>query len=304
MQLILASPRGFCAGVNRAITTLEQVVAKYPAPIFVYHEIVHNTWVVRHFQERGVRFVNTLEDVPDGACVMYSAHGVSPEIRAQSASKHLRVIDATCPLVAHIHAQARKFAAEGFQIVLIGHAGHDEIVGVMQEAPEVIHVICSKEEAEALVLPDTDKVAYLTQTTLSVEETAEIIAALQRRFPKIQHSKPDCICFATQNRQRAVRELVAQADVALIIGSANSSNSRRLQELAAKTRIPAHLIDGAEDLQAAWFQPEQTVLITAGASAPEAIVQQVVSQLQAQYGAAVTEAEICQESLTFKLPEI
>ena len=303
MHIHLAFPRGFCAGVNRAISTLAQVVQKYGAPVWVFHEIVHNTWVVRDFQQQGVYFVDSLDKIPDGSCVMYSAHGVAPEIREQAKQKSLRVIDATCPLVARIHVQARKLADAGYQIVLIGHAGHDEVVGIQQEAPHAIRILRTPDEAETLMLEDDSQpLAYLTQTTLSVAETAAVVAILKRRFPQIHEPQADGICFATQNRQRAVRELACTADIVLVIGSSSSSNSRRLQELAAKQGVTAYLVDGVEDLQADWFTPTQNVLITAGASAPEQIVQSVVAYLQENYQADVEECRVCDEFLQFQLP--
>ena len=304
MKILLASPRGFCAGVNRAISTLHEALKRYGAPLYVFHEIVHNTGVVRYFRERGVRFVDSLEEVPDGATLLYSAHGVSPEVRKLAQRKNLQTVDATCPLVAKIHDQAIRLARDGVQIVLIGHRGHDEIVGIVGEAPESIHVICSPNEIQSLSLDPTRKTAYLTQTTLSVTEAQEIIEELKRRCPEILEPQSSCICFATQNRQRAVRELAPRADMVLIVGSATSSNSQRLKELAQTQGVPAHLVDGAEELEFEWFAGVETVLISAGASAPEQTVQSVVSRIRAEFEAVVESCEICTETLQFRLPEI
>lgn len=304
MKILLASPRGFCAGVNRAISALHEALNRYGAPFYVFHEIVHNTWVVRDFERQGVRFVDSIEDVPDGSHLMFSAHGVSPAIRARCLKKNLHVIDATCPLVTRIHQLAIRLALEGSQIILIGHARHDEIVGIVNEAPHFMHVLCSVEEAEALELPADVPTAYLTQTTLSMVEAEKIIAVLKRRFPKITPPQSGCICFATQNRQRAIRELAARADQVLIVGSPNSSNSQRLLELAIQQGVPAVLVDGPEDVRLEWFREDQTLLISAGASAPELVVQRVIGRIQSFFQAEVEVCEVCRESLQFRLPQI
>lgn len=303
MKILLAFPRGFCAGVNRAISALHEALRIYGQPLYVFHEIVHNTWVVQDFRQHGVHFVDTIDDVPDGATLMFSAHGVSPQIRQRCAEKNIHVIDATCPLVTRIHNQAIRLATSGCQIILIGHAGHDEIVGIVEEAPTSICVICSETEAETLTLDPARPVAYLTQTTLSTAEAEKVIAVLKRRFPEILAPQTSCICFATQNRQRAISELAPHANIALIVGSRNSSNSRRLWELAQKQGVSAYLVDGPEDVDLHWFSPAQTVLITAGASAPEAIVQNVIAKIQAQFHAEVEEREICTETLQFNPPK-
>ena len=302
MHILLAAPRGFCAGVNMAINTLHEAVEKYGTPLYVFHEIVHNNHVVEEFRSRGVTFVNSLDEVPEGVCLMYSAHGVSPEIRRKSAERSLKIIDATCPLVNRVHLQARKLAAEGFSVILIGHAGHDEIVGIVGEAPDVIQTLCSAEEVETLSVPDAEKVAYLTQTTLSVDETLEIISKLQERFPKLRTPIPSCICYATQNRQRGVRELAPRCDLVLVVGSVSSSNSRRLKELALRQGTPALLLDGVEELHVGMFRDVENVLITAGASAPEWVVQSIVQKLQEDYRATLETVEICQETLRFRVP--
>ncbi len=303
MKILLASPRGFCAGVNRAISALYEALRIYGQPLYVFHEIVHNTWVVQDFFQHGVHFVDTINDVPAGATLMFSAHGVSPQIRRRCLEKNIHIIDATCPLVTRNHNQAIRLAASGRQIVLIGHAGHDEIVGIVEEAPTSIQVICSETEAEMLTLDPTRPVAYLTQTTLSTTEAEKVIAVLKRRFPEIQAPQTSCICFATQNRQRAITELTPYADIAMIVGSRNSSNSRRMWELAQKRGVTSYLVDGPEDVDLSWFMPSQTILITAGASAPETIVQNVIAKIQEKFSAEVEEREICVETLQFNPPK-
>lgn len=304
MKILLASPRGFCAGVNRAINALHETLKQHETPPYVFHEIVHNTGVVRYFREHGVTFVDSLEDVPDGTTLLYSAHGVSPEIRKRAREKGLQTVDATCPLVARIHEQAIRLAEDGVQIVLIGHRGHDEIVGIVGEAPESIHVIGSRSEIQNLTLDPTRKIAYLTQTTLSVTEAQEIVEELKRRYPDILAPKSSCICFATQNRQRAIRELAPRADLVLIVGSATSSNSQRLKELARAQGVSAYLVDGADELDFVWFTDVKTVLISAGASAPEQTVQCVVDKIRSEFEAEVESCEICNETLQFRPPEI
>ena len=269
MKILLANPRGFCAGVNMAIQCLEECVQMFGPEIYVYHEIVHNKYVVDRFTQQGVQFVNAVEDVPEGAILLYSAHGVSPEIRQQSRNRNLRTIDATCPLVTKVHMEAIKYARGGYHIVLIGHEGHDEVIGTMGEAPESITLVDSPEEVDKLPFPGDAKLAYLTQTTLSVEEASRIIQRLKERFPQIESPPKEDICYATTNRQHAVSALTPQVDVVLVLGSQNSSNSQRLKELAAAVHKPAYLIDGAAEIQMEWFRPTDAVLITAGASAPE-----------------------------------
>lgn len=308
MRIILAGPRGFCAGVNMAIEALEQAVGAYGTPLYVFHEIVHNKWVVDWFRRQGVVFVNDLADVPEGEHLLYSAHGVPPEIRQQAASRRLKTIDVTCPLVTKVHLEAIRFAKQGYTILLIGHAGHDEVVGTMGEAPESIRLIQNATDVDGLDVPDPSKVAYLTQTTLSVNDAAEIIGRLRQRFPQIVGPARDDICYATQNRQEAVRVLAAEADVVLVVGSQNSSNSQRLAELAREYGVATHLIDGPTDIDMAWFSSpeigEETVLLTAGASAPEALVQRCVSLLQDHFGASVETRMVCEEQLRFALPKL
>jgi len=302
MRILLASPRGFCAGVNMAIESLELALELYGAPIYVYHEIVHNRWVVERFRGLGVVFVDDLAAVPEGAHLLYSAHGVSPEIRRQASRRRLQTIDATCPLVTKVHREAVRFARQGYTIVLIGHRGHDEVVGTMGEAPESIVLVGSVEDVDRLEVPDPDKLAYLTQTTLSVDDAARIISRLRERFPDITGPARKDICYATQSRQGAVRELSRGADVALVVGSRNSSNSRRLAELARTSGLPAHLIDGPEDIDPGWFSGHETVLITAGASAPESLVSGCVRFLQQQYQATVESRPVREEGVRFPLP--
>jgi len=301
MRIILASPRGFCAGVNMAIESLEAALQRFGTPIYVFHEIVHNTWVVERFRQIGVVFVNDLQEVPEGAQLLYSAHGVSPEVRRRAAERGLQTIDATCPLVTKVHREAAQFAAKGYTIVLIGHAGHDEVVGTMGEAPRAIRLVACAEEVDRLEVPDPDKVAYLTQTTLSVDDTALIVARLRQRFPKLAGPARDDICYATQHRQEAVQRLASGANVVLVVGSRNSSNSQRLAELA-RAGGEAHLIDGPADIDPAWFRGDETVLLTAGASAPEHLVEGCVRLLKERFGGTVETVAVCHEEVHFGLP--
>ena len=302
MKILLANPRGFCAGVNMAIESLERALQLYGTPLYVYHEIVHNRPVVDRFKDRGVVFVDHIDDIPSGANVLYSAHGVSPEIRKASAERNLHAIDATCPLVTKVHLEAVRFAREGYTILLIGHEGHDEVQGTLGEAPHCIYLVQNADEVEALPLPNDAKVAYLTQTTLSVDDAEVIIAALRERFPQIVGPSRDDICYATQNRQEAVKDLVPEADVVLVLGSQNSSNSLRLAEIARSYGLPAYLIDGAGEIQDDWFADKQTVLITAGASAPEEVVEECVAYLQERFGATVENRFVREEHVSFPLP--
>jgi 4-hydroxy-3-methylbut-2-enyl diphosphate reductase len=302
MKIILASPRGFCAGVNMAIETLELAIQHFGTPIYVYHEIVHNKYVVDRFRAEGAVFVEQLSEVPEGATLLYSAHGVSPEIRRISAERRLKTIDATCPLVTKVHLEAVRYAKAGYTIVLIGHEGHDEVIGTMGEAPQAIVLVESPDDVDRLEL-STPKLAYLTQTTLSVDDANRIIARLKEKFPHVVGPPKEDICYATQNRQEAVRVLAREADVVLVLGSQNSSNSQRLAELAGDAGVRAHLIDGPDDIDAAWFKPDDTVLVTAGASAPETVVEQCVSFLQQRFGATVESRSIRDEEVYFPLPK-
>jgi 4-hydroxy-3-methylbut-2-enyl diphosphate reductase len=302
MRVLLASPRGFCAGVNMAIEALELALQSLPAPIYVYHEIVHNKYVVNRFRDAGVVFVNDLAEVPRGATLLFSAHGVSPEIRRIARERRLRAIDATCPLVTKVHLEAIKYANQGYTILLIGHEGHDEVIGTMGEAPEAILLVETPEDVDQLQVADETKVAYLTQTTLSVDDANRIIRRLKERFPQIAAPPKDDICYATQNRQEAVSVLSAEADLTLVLGSQNSSNSQRLAELSRERGIPAHLIDGVEDIDASWFTNVQTVLVTAGASAPEVVVEAVLNFLSNRFGATVEMQSLRSEDVSFPLP--
>ena len=303
MKVLLANPRGFCAGVNMAIDCLDQCIEAFGSNIFVYHEIVHNRYVVDRFTKQGVTFVNDISEVPEGAILLYSAHGVSPEIRRASQERNLRTIDATCPLVTKVHLEAIRFAKAGFNIVLIGHEGHDEVIGTMGEAPESITLVETAEEVDALPFGQDDRLAYLTQTTLSVEEANLVITRLKERFPKIQAPPKEDICYATTNRQHAVRELISQADLLLVLGSQNSSNSRRLMEIGLSEGKPSYLIDGSHELQDGWFEAAETVLVTAGASAPEVVVQECVQHLEERYSATVEIVTTRTEHVTFPLPK-
>jgi 4-hydroxy-3-methylbut-2-enyl diphosphate reductase len=302
MKIILANPRGFCAGVNMAIDSLERTLALFGSPLYVYHEIVHNRPIVERFRAAGVVFVDDIAEVPSGATVLYSAHGVSPVIRKHSAERNLRAIDATCPLVTKVHTEAVRFAREGYTIVLVGHEGHDEVIGTMGEAPQNMVLVEDVEDVEALPFPPDAKLAFLTQTTLSVDEAKVVIDALRKKYPQIVGPSKDDICYATQNRQEAVRDLVPEADVVLVLGSRNSSNSQRLAELARAAGKPAHLIDRVGELRDDWFRPTDTVLITAGASAPEDHVQDCVEHLRRKFGAAVESRVVREEHVNFPLP--
>ncbi len=302
MRILLANPRGFCAGVNMAIEALDETIRRFGTEIYVYHEIVHNKYVVDQFTRQGVKFVDSLEEVPSGSILLYSAHGVAPQIRAIAKERHLKTIDATCPLVTKVHIEAIKFAQEGYKIVLIGHEGHDEVLGTMGEAPENIILVETPEDVDQLELAPGTKLAYLTQTTLSVEEAGRVIQRLRERFPDIDSPPKEDICYATTNRQEAVSALAPQADVVIVLGSQNSSNSRRLAEIAASLDKPAYLIDGVHELQLEWFSAAQTVLVTAGASAPEVVVQECLDFLVEHYGATVEIAVIREEHVSFPIP--
>jgi 4-hydroxy-3-methylbut-2-enyl diphosphate reductase len=274
----------------------------YGTPLYVYHEIVHNRPVVERFRKRGVVFVDGIDEIPEGATVLYSAHGVAPAIRAASSERRLRAIDATCPLVTKVHTEAVRFAREGYTILLIGHEGHDEVLGTMGEAPNDIRLVQDEADVEALDLPAGAKVAYLTQTTLSVDDANVIIAALKRRFPNIVGPSKDDICYATQNRQEAVKDLVPEVDVVLVLGSQNSSNSKRLEEIARACGKPAYLVDGVKDLRDEWLTGDETVLVTAGASAPEDVVEECIAHLRQRYGATVESRTVREEHVSFPLP--
>ena len=303
MEIVLANPRGFCAGVNMAIECLEESIRFFGSNIYVYHEIVHNRHVVDRFTREGVKFVDAVADVPIGSVLLYSAHGVSPKIREEATARNLQTIDATCPLVTKVHLEAVRYAQQGFHIILIGHQGHDEVIGTMGEAPESITLVETPEEVDALGFGEDDKLAYLTQTTLSVEEAALVIQQLRNRFPQIVCPPKEDICYATTNRQEAVSTLTEDADVLIVLGSQNSSNSRRLMELGQTTAVRAYLIDGVAEMQLDWFKATDRVVITAGASAPEIVVQECVEFLVDAFSATLREETIRQESVHFHLPK-
>jgi 4-hydroxy-3-methylbut-2-enyl diphosphate reductase len=301
-EVILANPRGFCAGVDRAIAIVEQALARFGAPIYVRHEVVHNKFVVDDLKAKGAIFVDELADVPGGNTVVFSAHGVSRAVRAEAAARGLTVFDATCPLVTKVHVEVAKMHASGREIVMIGHAGHPEVEGTMGQADGGIVLVESVADVDCLVVRDPSRLAYVTQTTLSVDDAAAIVAALKRRFPEITGPRRDDICYATQNRQDAVKFLAPQCDVVIVVGSPNSSNSNRLREVAAHLGIPAYMIDRADELQPAWIEGKRHVGVTAGASAPEVLVQQVIERLRQLGAAKVRELDGAVESVMFPLP--
>jgi 4-hydroxy-3-methylbut-2-enyl diphosphate reductase len=303
MNIILANPRGFCAGVNMAIECVDQVLALKGAPVYVYHEIVHNRHVVEGFRHRGVVFVDDVNEVPHGSVVVYSAHGISPAVRAVAKERKLIEVDATCPLVTKVHMEVLRYARDGYTILFVGHRNHDEAVGTVGEAPDRIIVVESAEEVQKLKLPDGSKVAFVTQTTLSLFDAQIVVDALKRRFPGIRHPAKDDICYATTNRQKAVTVLSHEADLVLVIGSRNSSNSLRLVETARAAGKQAHLIDDETELDTSWFTGMETVLVTAGASAPEHLVNGLVERLQRQFGGTVETRTLVEENLSFDLPK-
>jgi 4-hydroxy-3-methylbut-2-en-1-yl diphosphate reductase len=302
-QVLLAGPRSFCAGVERAIEIVERVLERQGQPVYVRKQIVHNTRVVGDLESRGAVFVDELDQVPDGATVVFSAHGVSPSVRAEAARRGLAVIDATCPLVAKVHAEARRFAADGYTVALIGHAGHEEVEGTLGEAPGSTVLVQTVQDVAALQPRDGERVAYLMQTTLSVDEAAEVSAALAERFPAVRAPGSDDICYATTNRQAAVRAVAADSDLVLVAGSANSSNSVRLVETCERAGTPAHLIDGAADIQLGWLAGVKTIGLTAGASAPPAVVEEIISALSGLGPLSVSERTTTTESIRFGLPK-
>jgi 4-hydroxy-3-methylbut-2-enyl diphosphate reductase len=301
-RLVLASPRGYCAGVERAVETVEQALELHGAPVYVRKQIVHNTHVVRDLEERGAIFVDSEAEVPRGGLVVFSAHGVAPGVHRQATARSLRTIDATCPLVSKVHAEARHYARLGYTIFLIGHAGHEEVEGTMGEAPEEIVLVESVEQAATLDPPRTERLAYLTQTTLSVDDTAEIIRVLRERFPSLEAPPKEDICYATTNRQRAVKRIVAAVDLLLVIGSGNSSNSNRLVEVARAGGVDAHLIDDESEIEEAWFDGVESVGLTSGASAPEFLVRRIVGWFRERGVSRVEALDGIVEDVFFKLP--
>ena len=300
-RLLLASPRGYCAGVERAVETVERALALYGSPVYVRKQIVHNSHVVEDLRSRGAIFVDALTDVPEGATVVFSAHGIAPAVRREATELRLTTIDATCPLVTKVHAQARRYAEAGYALVLIGHAGHEEVEGTLGEAPDAIVLVQSAEDAERVSLPAERPLAYLTQTTLSVDEAGEIVGVLRRRFPRIQGPAREDICYATSNRQWAVKELLRDIDLLLVIGSPNSSNSQRLVDVARAEGTAAHLIDDVTGIDESWLEGCETVGLTSGASAPERLVADVCAWF-ADRGAEVCEQQPVHEDVSFKLP--
>jgi 4-hydroxy-3-methylbut-2-en-1-yl diphosphate reductase len=301
-RILLASPRGYCAGVERAVDTVELALEHYGAPVYVRKQIVHNTHVVRDLEERGAIFVDSEEQAPEGATIVFSAHGVAPSVHANAGARSQRTIDATCPLVTKVHAQAKRYAAEGYVVLLIGHADHEEVVGTMGEAPDATVLVDNLQEAEKLELPPDAKVAYITQTTLSVDETAEIIAALRRRFPHIRAPKKEDICYATSNRQWAVKEMLGEVDLLLVIGSHNSSNSNRLVEVARASGVEAYLVDDEREIDEAWLEGVEVLGITSGASAPERLVLRVCDWFRSRGVTEIEPYQLVDEDVTFRLP--
>lgn len=302
MKILLANPRGFCAGVNMAIECLDQAIKICGPEIYVYHEIVHNKYVVERFTSQGVKFVDAISEAPVGSYLLYSAHGVSPQVRAEAKARQLKTIDATCPLVTKVHLEAIRFTRAGHKIILVGHHGHDEVIGTMGEAPENIVLVETPEDVDKLEFPSGTKLAYLTQTTLSVNEAMRVIERLRQRFPGISCPPKEDICYATTNRQEAVSALAPQADVVIVLGSQNSSNSQRLKEIAGELGKPAYLIDGVGEIRPEWFHGVETVLITAGASAPDVVVQECVAYLVRQFAADVEVHTIREEDVYFQIP--
>jgi 4-hydroxy-3-methylbut-2-en-1-yl diphosphate reductase len=302
-RVLLAAPRGYCAGVDRAVETVERALDLHGAPVYVRKEIVHNKHVVEELSKRGAIFVERETEVPEGEMVVFSAHGVAPAVHGNAAARRLRTIDATCPLVTKVHVEARRFAADGYAIVMIGHEGHEEVEGTTGEAPESIVLVQTVDEVAALEVPDPERVAFITQTTLSVDETAEIIAALRAKFPAIVSSKSDDICYATTNRQIAVKQLARECDLVLVIGSTNSSNSNRLVEVAREHGAASHLIDNHTQVREEWLAGVETVGITSGASAPEELVERLVEFFRERGAGEVSELRTVHEDVRFMLPK-
>src|SRR5215207_1827712 len=302
-KLLLAAPRGYCAGVDRAVQTVERALELYGPPVYVRKEIVHNKHVVEQLRERGAIFVEEETEVPAGETVIFSAHGVAPTVHANAEQRELRTIDATCPLVTKVHVEAKKFAAQGYTIVMVGHAGHEEVEGTMGEAPESIVLVETLDDVANLEVEDPDRVAHISQTTLSVDETRSIIAALREKFPNITGPRTDDICYATTNRQAAVRQMAAECDLVLVIGSQNSSNSNRLVEVAREYGADAHLIDNEAQVREEWLEGKRVVGISSGASAPEELVQRLVEFFRARGTEDIAEFEVVQEDVRFMLPK-
>jgi 4-hydroxy-3-methylbut-2-en-1-yl diphosphate reductase len=301
-KVLLAGPRGYCAGVERAVDTVERALASHGAPVYVRKQIVHNSHVVRDLEARGAVFVDDESEVPEGSLVVLSAHGVAPEVYENAMGRRLTVVDATCPLVTKVHLEARRFARQDQTIILVGHEGHEEIVGTSGQAPGRVVLVGSVGEARAVQVPDQERVSYLTQTTLAVDETNQIIEVLKERFPAIQGPPKEDICYATQNRQDAVKEVARRADVVLVIGSQNSSNSRRLAEVARETGTPAHLVDDETEVDPSWLEGAEVVGVTSGASAPERLVDRMIVWLREEGATEVDEVRITEENVRFSMP--
>jgi 4-hydroxy-3-methylbut-2-enyl diphosphate reductase len=303
MEILLANPRGFCAGVERAIAIVERALELLGAPIYVRHEIVHNRYVVDTLRAKGAIFVDSLDDVPEGETVIFSAHGVSKAVRVRADSRNLKVFDATCPLVSKVHVEVAKMRAEGREVVMIGHRGHPEAEGTLGQADDGMYLVETSADVAGLAVKDPAKLAYVTQTTLSVDDANEIIAALRRRFPEIVGPKKDDICYATQNRQDAVKVLAKEADVVIVVGSATSSNSNRLREVAENVGVPAYMVDGAGDLRPEWVAGKRRVGVTAGASAPEVLVEAVIARLRELGAVNVRPLAGVEENVVFPMPK-
>ncbi|WP_395693071.1 4-hydroxy-3-methylbut-2-enyl diphosphate reductase [Piscinibacter sp.] len=301
-EVLLAEPRGFCAGVDRAIEIVERALKKFGAPIYVRHEIVHNTYVVNDLKAKGAIFIEDLAEVPPGATLVFSAHGVSRAVRDEATRRGFSIFDATCPLVTKVHVEVAKLHKEGYDFIMIGHKGHPEVEGTMGQLDGGIYLVDDVADVEALVLPQTERLAVVTQTTLSVDDAAEILAAVKRRFPKVREPKKQDICYATQNRQDAVKVLAPSVDVVIVVGSPTSSNSNRLQELAQRLGTPAYMVDQPDDLQAEWLEGKRRIGLTAGASAPDILVRQVIERLRSLGAVSVRTLEGVQESVHFPLP--
>jgi len=302
MKIYLANPRGFCAGVDRAIEIVELALKTYGPPVYVRHEIVHNRHVVESLRAKGAVFVEELDEVPDGVPVIFSAHGVAKSVWEESGERGLKVIDATCPLVIKVHSEVNRDYIRGYELILIGHAGHPEVVGTLGQVPDKFHLVSSVEDVKKLAIQDPERLSYVTQTTLSVDECLDIVEALHRRFPNIKGPREEDICYATQNRQNAVKELVKKVDLLLVLGAPNSSNSNRLRELGEQHGIPSYLIESYKDIRPAWLQGVRGVGITAGASAPEILVQEVVAFLKQQGATEVEKLNVIEEHVQFQLP--
>lgn len=302
-KIYLANPRGFCAGVDRAIEIVEMSLKRYGAPIYVRHEIVHSRHVVNSLRKRGAVFVEELDEVPDGSLVIFSAHGVAQQVWEEARRRNLKIIDATCPLVIKVHNEVHRDYNNNYELILIGHAAHPEVVGTLGQVPDKFHLVSSVEDVEALEVENSEHLSYVTQTTLSVDECSEIVEALNRRFPGIKGPHQEDICYATQNRQNAVKELAKFVDLILVIGSPNSSNSNRLRELAERFAVPAYLIDSYQDIQPEWIKDVEAVGVTAGASAPEILVNEVVAYLKGVGAQEVEELTVVEEDIEFLLPK-